>query len=150
MKTMAQQQLFHSHRNDWETPQGLFDELDAEFHFTLDPCATHENAKVARHFTREENGLAQSWEGHTVFMNPPYGAVIASWVKKAHDEVHKRWGGWSGNRPLVVGLLPARTDTAWWHDYIEGKAEVRFLRGRIRFSNSRANAPFPSAVVIWR
>jgi len=143
VRVMKQQQLFHSHRNDWETPQALFDELDAEFHFSLDPCSTHENAKVEQHYTHEENGLAQSWFGEIVFMNPPYGREIGAWVRKAWLETRNQ-------RALVVGLVPARTDTAWWHDYIQGKAEARFLRGRIRFSNSAENAPFPSAVVVWR
>lgn len=128
-----------------ETPQALFDELDAEFGFTLDPCSTHENAKCEKHYTRGENGLSRSWDGERVFMNPPYGRVIETWVRKAWLTVAESLNP----RTLVVGLLPARTDTAWWHDYIQDKAEVRFLRGRVRYSGG-GPAPFPSCVVVWR
>jgi len=148
MKATAQVQLFKSHRNDWETPQTLFDELDAEFHFTLDPCSTHENAKVTKHYTRDENGLEQSWAGEIVFMNPPYGREVGVWVRKAWLEHNRK--EWALEPAVVVGLLPARTDTGWWHDYIQGMTEVRFLRGRVRFSASNQNAPFPSAIVIWQ
>jgi len=132
-----------SNTDEWETPQELFDELDAEFHFTLDPCATKENAKCARYFTKEkDNGLAKSWSGETVFMNPPYGRQISMWLHKAWLE--------SSRGCTVVCLVPARTDTAWWHDYIEGQVEVRFIRGRLKFSGSKENAPFPNAIVIFK
>ena len=98
-----------SERDDWETPQALFDELDAFFHFTLDPCSTHENAKCEKHYTIEEDGLAQSWAGEVVFCNPPYGRDIGVWVKKCHDEAA---------HATIVMLIPARTDTAYFHDYI--------------------------------
>lgn len=127
---------------EWETPQDFFDALDAEFHFDLDPCATRENAKCNSFFTKSEDGLAQSWRGLRVFMNPPYGREIASWVSKAHIEMS--YGA------LVVGLLPARTDTAWFHEHIYKVArEVRFVRGRLKFSGAKWNAPFPCMVVIW-
>jgi len=131
---------FSQASDEWATPQTLFDELDSEFQFTLDPCATPENAKCARFFTRAEDGLSRSWAGERVFCNPPYGREIAGWVKKLAEQ----------RTAISVGLLPARTDTAWFHDYISGKAEVRFLRGRLKFGGSKKDAPFPSMVVIWR
>lgn len=134
--------LFTSNSAEWATPTDFFDRLDREFHFTLDPCATHENAKCKRFFTKQENGLLQPWKGETVFCNPPYGREIAAWVKKAFDE--------SRNGATVVMLIPARTDTAYFHDYIYNKAEIRFLRGRLHFNESKQSAPFPSMVVIMR
>ena len=130
---------FMSNSYEWITPQELFNELDDEFDFTLDPCATHENHKCEQYYTIEDDGLAQSWDGERVFMNPPYGRYITKWIKKAYE-----------SKALVVGLLPARTDTRWFHDYIYHKADgIRFIKGRIRFSYSKP-APFPSMVVIWR
>lgn len=134
--------LMSSNRDDWETPLSLFNDLQHKFGFVLDACATPENAKCAKFFTPEDNGLAQSWLPGPVFMNPPYGREIGKWVYKAWSE--------SSRGCTVVCLLPARTDTAWWHDYIiRGGAEVRFLRGRLKFSNSKNSAPFPSAIVIF-
>lgn len=130
---------FSSKTSEWGTPQGFYDELDKEFGFTLDPCATEANTKCARFYTKVDDGLSRSWEGERVFMNPPYGREIGKWVKKASEEGE-----------LAVCLLPARTDTRWFHDYILGKAEIRFLRGRLRFSGSLNSAPFPSMVVIFR
>lgn len=132
---------FSSVSDEWATPQDVFDALDREFGpFTLDPCATPENAKCERYFTAKENGLNQPWGG-VVFCNPPYGREIGEWVKKAHAA--------SCRGATVVCLLPARTDTAWWHDYA-AKGEVRFIRGRLRFGGHAKDAPFPSAVVIFR
>lgn len=111
-----------SDREDWETPQALFDKLDAKYHFTLDPCATPENAKCKRFYTKEENGLTKSWAGEIVFCNPPYSRKIGEWVKKAAEE-----------EADVVMLIPARTDTSWFHNYIYNKAEITFLRGRLKF-----------------
>ncbi len=125
----------------WETPQWLFDLMNEEFGFTLDVCSSHENAKCEKHFTVDENGLAQSWEEHTCWMNPPYGREIREWCKKAYEE--------SISGALVVGLVPARVDTGWWFDYCINAAEIRFIRGRLRFGDSNSNAPFPSAIVIW-
>ena len=133
--------MFSSVRMDWATPQAVFDKLDAEFHFTLDCCASKENAKCDRFFDEAADGLAQSWAGDRVFMNPPYGRAIGKWMAKAHSEAIAG--------ALVVCLVPARTDTAWWHDYAM-QGEIRFLRGRIRFVGAEANAPFPSAIVIFR
>lgn len=135
---------FSSDSNEWETPQALFDALNAEFGFTLDPCSTHENAKCAKHYTKAENGLAQDWSGETVFCNPPYGRAIAAWVKKCADE---------SKHANVVMLISARTDTAYFHEYIYGKAaEIRFIRGRLKFERggvSTAPAPFPSMIVVF-
>jgi phage N-6-adenine-methyltransferase len=133
---------FSSESVEWYTPQDFFDKLDAEFAFTLDPCCTHENAKCAMHFTKEDDGLQQSWHGQTVFMNPPYGREIGQWMKKAYDSCNQ-------NGATVVCLVPARTDTAWWHDYAM-KGEIRFIRGRLKFGGAAFNAPFPCAVVVFR
>ena len=126
---------------EWETPDDLFDGLDREFNFTLDPCSTHTNAKCPNYYTTEEDGLEQPWAPHNVFMNPPYGRDIGKWVAKAYEE--SRLGA------TVVCLVPARTDTQWWHDYCL-KGNVRLIRGRLKFGYSKNSAPFPSAVVIFR
>lgn len=133
---------FSSKTNEWATPNELYSKLNKEFNFTLDPCSTHENAKCDRHYTINEDGLAQSWANETVFMNPPYGREIGLWIEKAYNE--------SQRGATVVCLIPARTDTKYWHDYIFGKAEIRFLKGRLKFGDSKNSAPFPSAVVIYR
>lgn len=137
---------FSSARHDWATPQAFFDALEAEFGFTLDACALPENAKVARFFTPEDDALAQHWSG-VVWMNPPYGYGIGRWIRKAYLEAQRG--------AVVVGLVPARTETAWWHDYAMRAAEIRLVRGRLMFGGTVTNpdshnAPFPSAVVIWR
>lgn len=131
---------FSSQTNEWSTPQDFFDGLDREFHFTLDPCATHESAKCDKYFTKEDDGLQQSWDNEIVFCNPPYGREIKHWVKKAAEAK----GG------IVVLLIPARTDTTYFHDYIYGKAEIRFIKGRLKFGDGKAPAPFPSMVVVFR
>ena len=134
---------YSSKTNEWSTPQAFFDELNKEFNFTLDPCATSENAKCTKYFTVEDDGLKQDWSKDTVFMNPPYGREIKYWVQKAYEESLKG--------ATVVCLIPARTDTAYWHDYIFGKADdIRFLRGRLKFGGSKNPAPFPSAIIIYK
>ena len=133
--------MFSSASGEWATPQELFDVLDSEFHFTLDPCATPENAKCKSYFTRGDDGLAQSWAPERVFVNPPYGREIGHWMRKAWEE--------SQAGALVVCLIPARTDTAWWHDYAM-KGEFRFIRGRLKFGGAKNSAPFPSAVIVFR
>ena len=125
----------------WSTPRDLFAVLDMEFGFTLDPCANAENATCARFFTEHENGLLRSWAEEVVFMNPPYSQCEA-WMRKAYGEA-KNEGA------TAVCLVPARTDTAWWHDFAM-KGEIRLLRGRLRFGNAKANAPFPSAIIVFR
>lgn len=134
--------VFKSASEEWATPQDFFDVLNAEFWFTLDPCATHENHKCAQYFTKEDDGLAQDWGNETVFCNPPYGNKIRLWVEKCRE--HGKRGG------TAVLLLPARTDTRWFHDLIYHQAEIRFVRGRLKFGGSQHNAPFPSMVVIFR
>ena len=126
---------------DWETPQWLFDKLDAEFHFTLDAAADDSNHKCERYYTKETDGLKSPWAG-VVWCNPPYGKQIKKWVEKAWAE--------KCNCETIVLLIPARTDTLWFHNYILGKAEIRFIKGRLRFSGCAVNAPFPSMVVIYR
>ena len=130
---------FSSQSNEWETPQAFFDKLDEEFHFTLDPCSTDENTKCEKHFTLKDNGLRQDWSKEIVFMNPPYGREIVEWMRKAYNESLKG--------ALVVCLVPARTDTIWWHEYAM-RGTIRFIKGRLKFSN-KGTAPFPSAVVIF-
>lgn len=126
----------------WETPADLFAELDEEYGFTLDPCALPENAKCEKYFTPEDDGLSKNWGGQRVFCNPPYGRGIERWVRKAWEETRQPG-------TLVVMLLPARTDTAWFHDYCLRDGDVRFLRGRLKFGGARHNAPFPSMLVVF-
>lgn len=134
--------LYSSASVDWSTPQHVFDDLHKEFGFQLDVAASAENAKCAFYFTPEEDGLAQPWAPHVCFCNPPYGRVTGAWVAKARLE--------SMRGALVVMLLPARTDTKWFHDHVLGHAEIRFLKGRLRFGGSENSAPFPSMVVVFR
>lgn len=135
--------LYSSKEEKWATPQDFFDKLNDEFHFTLDAAASPDNAKCVNYFTEEQDGLAQSWDGYTVWCNPPYCRKTGLWVKKAYEE-HQRTGC------TVVMLLPSRTDVKWFHDYILGKAEIRFIKGRLKFGGSKNSAPFPSIVVIYR
>lgn len=145
--------LFSRATDEWATPQEFFDELNAEFGFTLDVCATIHNAKCDIYIDRAADGLKLSWgfsqelrehgDVGAVWMNPPYGRVIGRWVEKARRTAEQG--------RTVVCLLPARTDTRWWHDHvIGGGAEVRFVRGRLKFGGAKNSAPFPSAVVIFR
>lgn len=135
--------MFSSRTDMWETPQDFFDSLDNLFHFTLDACAVPENAKCEAYYTPEQDGLSQEWTG-TVWCNPPYGRNIGAWVKKARESAE--------NGTTVVMLLPARVDTGWFHDYIymSRLAEVRFVRGRLKFGGCKNSAPFPSMVVIFQ
>ena len=126
---------------EWATPRWLFDALNAEFGFELDPCATQGNAKCKRFFTKAEDGLKQDWGAVTVFMNPPYGRPIRRWMAKAFESAR--------NGATVVCLVPARTDTEWWHRYVM-KGEIRLFKGRITFEGGAHGAPFPSAVVVFR
>ena|SRR5690348_4461692 len=134
--------LFTSNRDDWETPDSLFQALNSEFGFTLDVCANPTNHKSDNYFDPSNDGLSQSWQWNICWMNPPYGREIGKWVAKARKEADE--GG-----SIVVCLLPARTDTAWFHDYIYGRAEIRFLRGRVRFVGAPYGAPFPSMICIF-
>lgn len=133
--------MFSSKSNDWATPQDLFDKLNDEFHFTLDVCAIPENARCEHYYSPEQDGLLQHWEG-TVWCNPPYGRKIGLWVKKAYESVIRDDG------TTVVMLLPARTDTKWFHEYILPYGQIRFIRGRLKFGDSKNSAPFPSMIVV--
>lgn len=128
---------------EWSTPQDFYNELHKEFKFTLDPCADENNHKCIKYYTKEDDGLEQDWEGETVFCNPPYGRDIYDWV-------HKCWLENQIHDITVVMLIPARTDTKYFHEYIYNKAEIRFIKGRLKFGNSKNSAPFPSMVVIYR
>lgn len=139
--------LLSSKKMDYCTPQAFFDELDKEFHFVLDAAASDKNAKCERYFTIEDDGLKKPWkiEGGSVFCNPPYGREIWKWIEKAYREALQG--------TTIVLLIPARTDTTYFHNYIYGKAEIRFVKGRIHFMDSDGfvypPAPFPSMVVIY-
>ena len=143
MKKHDMKTLFSSKSMEWATPRDFFRKLDEEFNFDLDPCAQSHNAVCSSFFTPEEDGLLQSWEGKTVFVNPPYGRGIGQWVKKAHEEGCRE-------DTTVVMLIPSRTDTKYWHDYIMRASEVRLIKGRLKFGGGNNSAPFPSAVVIFR
>jgi len=131
--------MFSSQSDCWATPPELFRELDKDYHFTVDVCATADNAKCATFFSPEQDGLKQDWSGHVCWCNPPYGRAIGDWVKKAAE-----------SNTTVVMLLPARTDTRWFHGYIYNKARIRFIKGRVKFGDGTKPAPFPSMVVIFR
>ena len=131
---------FKSESNEWETPQDLYNELDKQYGFTLDPCATPSNAKCDNFYTKQDDGLSQNWKRHVVFMNPPYGREIGKWIKKASEE----------KSACVVCLIPARTDTKYWHEFIFPKAhKIMFIKGRLKFGGHTNSAPFPSAIVVF-
>lgn len=133
--------MFSSKTDLWSTPDEFFRKWDSKYHFDLDVCAIAENAKCAKYFSPKDNGLIQNWGGHCCWMNPPYGREIGKWVRKAFEE--------SRRGATVVCLLPARTDTAWWHDYCM-RGEITFVRGRLKFGDGKNSAPFPSAVVVFK
>lgn len=122
---------FSSQRFDWKTPKAVYQILDSEFNFNHDPCPTNPT----------HDGLKNDW-GRRNYVNPPYGREIGKWCKKAYEE-------WQKGK-LVVMLIPSRTDTKWWHDYIMKVDEIRFIKGRLNFDDSGNPAPFPSAVIIFR
>lgn len=137
---MITQGLFSSNTPEWATPQDLYDRLNEKYHFNLDPCATKENAKCVKFYTLEDDGLKQNWGGRRVFCNPPYGREIGKWIRKCSEEAQKPG-------TIVVALLPARTDTRWFHEFIKDKTDVEFIRGRLKFGTSKNSAPFPSMIV---
>lgn len=139
---MINKALFSSNSDEWATPSDVFDRLNNEFNFNLDACATDFNRKCENYFTQAENGLKQSWGGYRVFCNPPY-SNISEWVKKAYYESYKA-------DTLICLLIPARTDTRYFQEYILHRAEIRFIKGRLHFNNSKTGAPFPSMIVIYR
>lgn len=141
---------FKSSDREWETPEAIFQPLRKEFNLTIDVCANTENTKCKVYFDRKLNGLTVNWAEKlkivggdgACWMNPPYGRGIDNWIKKAHEESLKG--------VTTVALIPARTDTSWFHTYIHGKQEVRFIKGRIKFVDAESSAPFPSMIVIFR
>lgn len=136
--------IFSHNSDEWSTPDDLFKKLDSEFHFTLDPCSTDENCKCEKHYTMKDDGLTDYWSDEVVFCNPPYSKV-SDWVAHA-------WYSHFYFDTTIVMLLPARTDTKWFHNFIynEPGVEIRFIEGRLKFSNSKHNAPFPSMLVIFK
>jgi len=134
--------LYSNRTDEWPTPQSLFNELNAEFKFTLDPCASANNAKCREFFTKVDDGLKQDWSNPRVFCNPPYGKTMREWARKCYEA--------SQLGALVVLLAHSRTDTRWFHDWVYGKAhEIRFVRGRLKFGDGRQSAPFPSMVAVF-
>mgnify|MGYP003111181368 CR=1 FL=1 len=143
MNEQTQVTMFSSKTGEWATPQDFFDKLSWRFGpFDLDPCADPTNAKCQNFFTEVEDGLTKDWEGFTSFINPPYGRGIESWIKKGYEESRKE-----GTK--VVMLIPSRTDTKYWHQYVMKADEVYFIKGRLKFGDSTNSAPFPSAVVVF-
>lgn len=136
--------MFSSKSNEWATPQSFFDKLGKIYGpFTLDAAASRDNYKVSNYFSKEDDALSKDWSGNAVFLNPPYGRALKDWVKKAYEEGQKK-------DTTVVMLIPARTDTKYWHDYVMKADEIRFVRGRLKFGDEKNSAPFPSAVVVFR
>lgn len=133
--------LFSRSSDLWRTPTTLFSDLDSEFHFDLDPCCLPDSALCTQYYTPLEDGLKQDWDGHRVFCNPPY-SDIAAWAEKCYIESRKP-------NTLVVMLIPARTDTSYFHKWIYGHSELRFIRGRLHFNDGKGAAPFPSLIVIF-
>ena len=143
MNSAVQQVMFSSATDEWSTPPAFFRKLDMRFNFTLDPCADEQNHKCNKYFTESDDGLSKSWGGETVFCNPPYGREIKKWIKKAYEESQKPG-------TTVVMLIPSRTDTSYWHDYVMRASEIVFVRGRLKFGDSKNSAPFPSAVIVFK
>ena len=144
MDKNTQQTMFSSKSTDWATPQHFFDQLEERFGaFTLDPCANASNYKIKNHYTLEDDGLNRDWGGNNVFMNPPYGRGIKHWIKKAYEEGQK-------DDTTIVALIPARTDTRYWHDYVMNAHAIYFVKGRLKFGNGGNSAPFPSAVIVFK
>ena len=139
---MKTETLFSNNIDEWKTPIDLFNKLDREFEFILDAAATVENHLCPFFFTAEQDALKYDWGGFAVWCNPPY-SQIKTWIRKCYFEGHKP-------NTTVVVLVPSRTDTRWWQNYVQHRSEVRFLPGRLRFSEATNNAPFPSAIVIFR
>lgn len=139
--------IFSSKKDDWETPQYYFDSLNKRFQFTVDAASSESNHKLPRYWTAEDSGLVKPWAGERVFPNPPYGRQMVEWMRKCYTE----WS--SGQCQIIVALVPARTDTRWFHNFVYKKADLEFLRGRLRFEVcgiSKDAAPFPSMICIYR
>ena len=143
MNKETQKTMFSSKTGEWATPQEFFDKLNWRFGpFDLDPCADSHNTKCANFYTEAEDGLSKDWSGHVVYVNPPYGRGIDKWIEKGYNTA-------KGGDSKVVMLIPARTDTKYWHNYVMKANEVYFVKGRLKFGDSVNSAPFPSAVVVF-
>lgn len=150
---MNRELMFSNKNNAWCTPRDFFNELNKEFNFILDPCCMPKSALCDKYYTPNEDGLKQDWSGEVVFVNPPYGREIGKWVKKSYEEGQKE-------NTIIVMLIPSRTDTRYFHNYIYNKAEIRFIKGRLKFidldfkgdekDRKLSPAPFPSMIVIFR
>lgn len=138
---MINKGLFTSNNDSWETPKELFNELNKEFNFDVDLCASDQNHLCDKYFTKDNSCLDKSLFLHNIFCNPPYGRTIYKYVKKCFE---------LSKENLVVMLLPARTDTRWFHEFIYNKSEIRFIKGRLKFGNAKNSAPFPSMIVIMK
>lgn len=137
--------MFSSQTDQWATPIDFFNMLNNIYYFTLDPCADEYNHKCPKYYTKEQNGLLQDWYNEIVFCNPPYGREIYNWVEKC-------WYESTYHNAICVMLIPARTDTRYFHNFIYNNrnAEVYFIKGRLKFGNSNNAAPFPSMVVVFK
>ena len=143
MSFWSEDKAFSCKSDLWTTQKSLFDELNYKYKFTLDPCATDDNALCDKYYTIKDNGLEQDWGGEIVFMNPPYGREIGKWVEKAYKESLKG--------ATVVCLIPSRTDTRYWHDYIfPYSSDIKFIKGRLKFGSGKSPAPFPSAIIEFK
>jgi len=145
MNKQTMNTMMSSKKMDWQTPQAFFDKLNQEFGFTLDPATNGTNALCPKFFTEAQDALAQSWQGETCYVNPPYGRVLKNWIRKAYEESQDP-------NTTVVMLIPARTDTKYWHEYVMQASEIRFVQGRLKFGGGQTDdpAPFPSAVVVFK
>lgn len=132
--------LFSSDSNEWETPQWLFDLLDNEFNFKLDVCASKDNKKCNAYYSKKDNALLYPWS-KDYFCNLPYN-LIKEFIKRGYNEC-KQW------KAIGVFLIPSRTDTKYWHEYVMKSREIRFIKGRLKFVGAKSSAPFPSCVVIF-
>lgn len=139
---MISKALFSHESDEWGTPSALFQQLDQEFNFTLDACANAENHKCPKYFDKYQDGLQKNWSNEVVFCNPPY-SQIGKWCEKCYKE-------WKYHNVTIVLLIPSRTDTRYFHEYIYNKAELRFIRGRLHFNDSKNSAPFPSMICIFK
>jgi site-specific DNA-methyltransferase (adenine-specific) len=138
---MVSAALMMSNKQDWETPDPLFEALNNEFGFTLDVCAHDGNKKLPNYFSPSNDGLSQDWTGHVCWMNPPYGRDVYIWMKKAYEEAEKG--------ATVVCLIAARTDTKYWHEFCMKASEIRLIKGRLKFKGAENSATFPSAIIVF-
>jgi site-specific DNA-methyltransferase (adenine-specific) len=144
MNNQTQEVMFSSKSDLWATPQALFDKLNQFYNFTLDPCASADNAKCAKFYTEQDDGLSKDWSGETVFVNPPYSNV-AGWVEKCYRE-------YMDNGVTSVLLIPSRTDTKYFHKHCMKADLIQFVKGRVKFENGSSkpnSAPFPSMIVVF-